>query len=135
MGEETIMKWFGTSYTLHVVSEKIYEIKARTPDGDYVKLELWPGESLLAYAMHRPGDDALCLVKVLEDGELDRYLVPISRARLYLMHCEKTLFVDTRIDENEEARLMILDNLEQATLFNAMFETMQICSTDERRVM
>lgn len=129
------MKWFGTIYTLHVVSEKMYEVKAKAPDGSYVVLELWPGESLLVYAMHKLGDDVLCLVKVLEDGELDKYMVPISCARLYLKHYEKALFVDTRIGENEEARLGVLDDPEQATLFNAMFETMKVCSTDEMRVM
>lgn len=129
------MKWFGTSYTLHVVSEKIYEIKAKTPDGDDDVLELWPGESLLVYTMHTPGDDVLCFVKIYENGELDRYLIPISCARLYLKHYEKTLFVDTRIGENEEARLGVLDDPGQATLFDAMFETMKTCATDERRVM
>lgn len=129
------MKWFGTTNTLHVVSEKIYEIQAKTPDGDYVVLELWPNESLFVYAMHRPGDDALCIVKVLEDGTLDRYLIPVSFTTLYLRDFERTLFVGPCNNQNEEARLRVVDNMEQAMWFSIMLDAMKLCATDERRVM
>ena len=133
------MFWFGTDRTLHVVGEKTCSVKAKLPNGDYKVLEIWPGGSMLAYAMHRPGDDVLCLVKILEDGELDRYLVPIDRVRLYFRNDkgddEKLMFVDTGFDDDECARLNVIDDMEQATLFHVMLDTMQICASDERRVM
>ena len=133
------MLWFGTDRTLHVVSEKIYEVKATLPNGNDRTLEIWPGSSMLAYAMHRPGDDVICLVKLLEDGELERYLVPIDRVRLYFRDDERDderiMFVDTGLDDDESARLIILDDKEQAVLFHVMLDTMQICASDDRMVI
>lgn len=129
------MKWFGTTNTLHVVSEKMYEIQAKTPDGNYVVLELWPNESLFVYAMHRPDDDVLCIVKVLEDGELERYLIPVSFTSLYLRDFERALFVGPCNNQNEEARLRVVDNMEQAMWFSIMLDAMKLCATDESRVM
>lgn len=137
MGRETIMLWFGTKLTLHVVSNRINEIKATSYNGEDDVMELWPDHSMFVYAMHKTDGDVLCFVQVLEDGGLDQYQVPASCAHLVLGKNESALLVETRFgnDPDECASLKVLDNAEQAMLFNVMLEAMQICSTDERRVM